>query len=49
MRIAVPFAPPGCFVVNVDSVTIGVGFRIRAFTGYQKQHPSLFDGSGADG
>jgi hypothetical protein len=38
LHVAVPFAPPGCAVVNVWGVSTGVGFRIRAFTVYEKRH-----------
>jgi hypothetical protein len=41
MHIAVPFAPPGCHVVAVYGITIGVGFRIRAFTIYEKEAEAL--------
>ena len=42
MHVAVPFAPPGCFLVTVRAITIGVGFRIRAFTIYQKHEATLW-------
>lgn len=41
LHVAVPFAPPGCFLVGVWGVTIGVGFRIRALTIYEKEQPAL--------
>jgi hypothetical protein len=36
LHVAVPFAPPGCRLVNVYGVTTGVGYRIRAFTVYER-------------
>ena len=41
MHIAVPFAPPGCFLVTVRAITIGVGFRVRAWTIYERHQPML--------
>jgi hypothetical protein len=41
MHVAVPFAPPGCFLVTVRAITIGVGFRVRAWTTYEKHQPDL--------
>lgn len=43
MHIAVPFAPPGCYLVTVRAITIGVGFRVRAWTVYEKHQAGLFD------
>jgi hypothetical protein len=42
LHVAVPFAPPDCFLVTVEAVTIGVGFRVRAFTVYEKEQAGLF-------
>jgi hypothetical protein len=42
MHVAVPFSPPQCSLINIYGVSTGVGFRIRAFTVYQKRHPELF-------
>jgi len=41
LHVAVPFAPPGCRVLNVYGVSTGVGFRIRAFTVYQRADVEL--------
>ena len=41
MHIAVPFAPPGCFLVTVRAITIGVGFRVRAWTIYERHQEGL--------
>lgn len=41
LHVAVPFAPPGCRLLRVYGVTTGVGFRIRAFSVWQKDQPSL--------
>jgi hypothetical protein len=46
LHVAVPFAPPGCRLVTVYGVSTGVGFRIRAFTIYERAQAGLF---GADG
>ncbi len=42
LHVAIPFAPPGCFLVDVWPVTTGVGFRIRALTCYEKAQDGLF-------
>lgn len=41
LHVAVPFSPPGCRLVNVYGVSTGVGFRIRAFTIYEREQESL--------
>lgn len=41
LHVAVPFSPPACRLVNVYGVSTGVGFRIRAFTVYEKRHAEL--------
>jgi hypothetical protein len=41
LHVAVPFAPPGCRLVTVYGVTTGVGFRIRAFTIYEREQERL--------
>lgn len=41
LHVAIPFAPPGCFLVTVWPVTTGVGFRIRALTIYQREQAGL--------
>ena len=41
MHVAVPFAPPGCHLVTVEAITIGPGFRVRAFTVYERGQPEL--------
>ncbi|MFQ5916174.1 MAG: hypothetical protein ACE5JS_23625, partial [Nitrospinota bacterium] len=43
LHIAVPFAPPYCHLVTVYGVSTGVGFRIRAFTVWQKEQARLFE------
>lgn len=48
LHVAVPFSPPRCKLVNVWGVTTGVGFRIRAFTVYQKEQDSLFGPKGGE-
>lgn len=41
LHVAVPFSPPDCDLVKVYGVSTGVGFRIRAFTVYEKLQRSL--------
>ena len=41
LHVAVPFAPPLCRLVGVWGVSTGVGFRIRAFTVYQREQAGL--------
>lgn len=41
LHVAVPFAPPNCFLVDVWPVTTGVGFRIRAFTIFQREQDAI--------
>jgi hypothetical protein len=41
MHIAIPFAPRRCFLVTVRAITIGVGFRVRAFTIYERHQAEL--------
>jgi hypothetical protein len=42
LHIAVPITPKGCDFVTSFGVVPGPGFRIRAFTIYQRQQVSLF-------
>lgn len=42
LHVAVPFSPPGCRLVKVYGVSTGVGFRIRAFTVYEREQAGLF-------
>lgn len=42
LHVAVPFSPPGCRLLNVYGISTGVGFRIRAFTIYEKHQDGLF-------
>lgn len=42
LHVAVPFSPPGCRLVNVWGISTGAGFRIRAFTVYQRDQEGLF-------
>ena len=42
LHVAIPFAPPDCFLVRVWPVSTGVGFRIRAFTVYERRQAGLF-------
>ena len=41
LHVAIPFAPDGCRLVKVYGVSCGVGFRIRAFTLFQKDQDNL--------
>lgn len=41
LHVAVPFAPPNCRLVTVYGVSTGVGFRIRAFTIYERAQATL--------
>lgn len=41
LHVAVPFAPPGCKLINVWGISTGVGFRIRALTVYERRHQEL--------
>lgn len=43
LHVAVPFPPKGCRLVNVYGITTGVGYRIRAFTLFEKAQDGLFD------
>jgi len=43
LHVAVPFSPPGCRLVKVWGVTTGVGFRIRAFTVYEREQAVLIE------
>lgn len=47
LHVAVPFAPLGCRLVNVWGISTGVGFRIRAFTVYEREQSGLFSASPA--
>jgi hypothetical protein len=42
LHVAIPFSPPDCHLVNVWGISTGVGFRIRAFTVYEKAQTGLF-------
>ncbi len=42
LHVAIPFSPPDCRLVNVYGVSTGVGFRIRAFTVWERGQDSLF-------
>lgn len=46
LHVAVPFAPRGTRLVNVWGISTGVGFRIRAFTVYEKEQESLTERGG---
>lgn len=41
LHVAVPFAPRGCKLIGVYGVTTGIGFRIRAFTIFEKAQRGL--------
>ena len=41
LHVAVPFSPPGCRLVKVFGISTGVGFRIRAFTVYEREQERL--------
>lgn len=42
LHVAIPFAPKGCRLVKVYGVSCGVGFRIRAFSVWEKDGAGLF-------
>lgn len=42
LHVAVPFAPPECRLVTVYGVSTGGGFRVRAFTIYERTQDGLF-------
>ena len=42
LHVAVPFAPPGCKLRMVYGISTGVGFRIRAFTVYEREQAGVF-------
>lgn len=41
LHVAVPFSPPDCRLVNVYGVTTGVGFKIRAFSVWERAQDGL--------
>ena len=41
LHVAIPFSPPGCRLINVWGVSTGTGFRIRAFTVWEREQESL--------
>lgn len=41
LQVAIPFSPPGCRLINVWGVSTGTGFRIRAFTVWERQQENL--------
>lgn len=45
LHFLVPAVPPGCSFVAVRGMTTGLGYRIRAFTIYQKGQAGLWDAS----
>ena len=42
LHVAVPFTPSGCWFVMVYGVSTGTGYRIRAFTVFEKNQAGLF-------
>ena len=42
LHVAVPFSPPGCRLMKVYGISTGVGFRIRAFTVYERAQVGLW-------
>lgn len=42
LHFLVPAIPPGCQFVAVKGVTTGLGYRIRAFTVYQREQAGLW-------
>lgn len=42
LHVAVPFPPIGCRLINVYGVTTGVGYRIRAFTVFERKQTGMF-------
>jgi hypothetical protein len=41
LHVAVPFPPPDCDLANIYGITTGVGFRIRAFTVFERRQDTL--------
>lgn len=41
MHFLVPFSPPDCFLVNTYGISVGVGFKMKAFTVFQKKQTGL--------
>jgi hypothetical protein len=41
LHVAVPFTPPGCWMVNVYGITTGTGYRIRALTVFEREQDVL--------
>lgn len=41
MHVGIPFAPARCWLVGVWPITIGVGFRVRVFTVYEREQDGL--------
>jgi len=41
LHVLVPFTPPGCRLVKVYGVSMGIGFPIRAFTLYERDQAEL--------
>jgi hypothetical protein len=46
LHVAIPFAPPRCEFVKVYGISTGAGYRIRAFTVYQKRQAGFLDDPG---
>jgi hypothetical protein len=45
LHVAIPFPPPGCSLVTVWGISTGCGFRIRAFTVFERtSQAALFGG-----
>jgi len=42
LHFLVPMPPPGCRLVDVRGVTTGCGYRIRAFTVFERGQDELF-------
>lgn len=43
LHFIVPSPPPGCRIDAIRGVTTGCGFRIRAFTVFEREQDGLFD------
>ena len=49
LHFLVPLPPPGCHLEFVRGITTGCGYRIQAFTVFEKHQDSLFAHPQADG
>jgi hypothetical protein len=42
LHVAIPFSPPRCFWRKTYGITTGLGYRIRAFTVFQREQDGLY-------